>query len=116
VTISSRTEKAPVRERAANMLLRTRRVSPGAYRDALRSVARTLLQLHKMGVRANVEVLDVTAGSRSRRKSARMSFNWRIMEGRYIGTSSSNPRFCHCVASIGSGGEAVNAIAEGGNA
>jgi hypothetical protein len=67
VAITSRTGKAPLRDQAANMLLRARRIPPGAHRNALRQISRTLLRLHKMGIEANVEVLDVTSRGRSRR-------------------------------------------------
>jgi hypothetical protein len=49
---------SPIRDQAANTLRRARAVPPGPYRNDLRLLGRELLRLHKLGIRANVEVFD----------------------------------------------------------
>jgi hypothetical protein len=49
---------SPIRDQAANTLRRARAVAPGPYRNDLRQLGRELLRLHKLGIRANVQVFD----------------------------------------------------------
>ncbi|WP_314958215.1 hypothetical protein [Bradyrhizobium cosmicum] len=49
---------SPLREQAANTLLRARRLPPGPYRNDLRQLGVGLLLLYKKGLRANVLIVD----------------------------------------------------------
>jgi hypothetical protein len=49
---------SPIREQAAETLLRARKLPQGPYRNDLRQLGRELLRLHKLGLRANVQVFD----------------------------------------------------------
>lgn len=51
-------ERSPMREQAADILLYARRLPRGQYRNDLRVLGRELLRLHKLGIRANVQVFD----------------------------------------------------------
>src|SRR3954454_20059944 len=51
---------SPIREQAANTLRRARKLPPGPYRNDLRQLGFQLLRLHKLGLRANVQVIDKT--------------------------------------------------------
>jgi hypothetical protein len=49
---------SPIREQAANALLRARKLPPGPYRNDLRQLGVGLLQLYKKGLRANVQIVE----------------------------------------------------------
>jgi len=49
-----------IREQAADTLRRARKLPPGPYRNGLRQLGFKLLRLHKLGLRANVQVIDKT--------------------------------------------------------
>jgi len=49
-----------IREQAADTLRRARKLPPGPYRKDLRQLSFQLLRLHKLGLRANVQVIDKT--------------------------------------------------------
>jgi hypothetical protein len=49
---------SPIREQAANALLRARRLPPGPYRNDLRQLGVGLLKLYKKGLRANVQIIE----------------------------------------------------------
>ena len=54
----SRTAPSPLREQAANTLLRARKLPRGPYKNDLRQLGVNLLWLYKKGLRANVEILE----------------------------------------------------------
>jgi hypothetical protein len=49
---------SPLREQAANTLLRARKLPRGPYRNDLRQLGVGLLRLYKMGLRANVAKIE----------------------------------------------------------
>jgi hypothetical protein len=49
---------SPLREQAANTLLRARKLPRGPYRNDLRQLGVGLLRLYKMGLRANVAIIE----------------------------------------------------------
>jgi hypothetical protein len=49
---------SPLREQAANTLLRARKLPRGPYRNDLRQLGVGLLRLYKMGLRANVAMIE----------------------------------------------------------
>jgi hypothetical protein len=49
---------SPLREQAVNTLLRARKLPRGPYRNDLRQLGLNLLWLHRLGIRANVEVFE----------------------------------------------------------
>jgi hypothetical protein len=49
---------SPLRRQAADTLLRARKLPPGPYRNDLRQLAYGLLRLHRMGLQADVRVVD----------------------------------------------------------
>jgi len=49
---------SPIREQAANTLLRARKLPPGPYRNDLRQLGVGLLRLYKMGLVANVRLIE----------------------------------------------------------
>jgi hypothetical protein len=65
MAISLRTGPSPIRAQAANTLLRARALPPGPYRNDLRQLGVSLLRLYKMGLQANVEVIDAARSHRS---------------------------------------------------
>jgi hypothetical protein len=50
-------EASPVRDQAANTLLRARKLPPGPYRNDLRQLGVGLLKLYKRGLRGN-QIVD----------------------------------------------------------
>jgi hypothetical protein len=48
--------ESSVRRQAVDIFLRSRKLRPGPRREDLRQLAYGLLRLHRLGVRANVEV------------------------------------------------------------
>jgi hypothetical protein len=50
--------ESPLRRQAADALRRARKLSPGPYRNDLRQLAWGLLTLHKLGIQANVKIID----------------------------------------------------------
>jgi hypothetical protein len=52
---------SPLREQAANTLLRARKLPRGPYRNDLRQLGVGLLRLYKMGLRADVAVIEKAA-------------------------------------------------------
>ena len=54
----SRTVPSPLREQAANTLLRARKLPPGPYRNDLRQLGVNLLWLYKTGLKANIQNLE----------------------------------------------------------
>jgi hypothetical protein len=50
------TAPSPIREQAANTLLRARKLPPGPYRNDLRQLGVELLWLYKLGLRTDVQV------------------------------------------------------------
>jgi len=57
---------SPLREQAANTLLRARKLPPGPYRSDLRQLGVGLLSLYKKGIQANFRIGDGNATDRSR--------------------------------------------------
>jgi hypothetical protein len=49
---------SPLREQAANTFLRARKLPKGPYRNDLRQLGVGLLRLYKMGLRANVAIIE----------------------------------------------------------
>jgi hypothetical protein len=49
---------SPLREQAANALLRARKLPPGPYRNDLRQFGTGLLKLYKKGFEANVQMIE----------------------------------------------------------
>jgi len=49
---------SPIREQAANTLRRARKLPPGPYRNDLRQLGLELFKLYRLGLRANVTVID----------------------------------------------------------
>jgi type II secretory pathway predicted ATPase ExeA len=53
-----RTPKVPIIVQVADILRRARKLPPGPARNDLRQVARGLLNLHRAGIRANVQIVE----------------------------------------------------------
>jgi hypothetical protein len=53
---------SPLRRQAADTLLRARKLPPGPYRNDPRQLAYGLLRLHRIGLQADVRVVDRTTG------------------------------------------------------
>jgi len=66
MNIPSNVAASPLRQQAANTLLRARKLPPGPYRSDLRQLGVGLLSLYKKGFRANVRISDENAIDRSR--------------------------------------------------
>jgi len=49
---------SPIREQAANALLRARTLPPGPYRNDLRQLGMGLLKLYKKGLGGNVQIIE----------------------------------------------------------
>jgi hypothetical protein len=49
---------SPIRDQAADTLSRARKLPRGPHRNDLRTLGCELLRLHKLDIRANVEVFD----------------------------------------------------------
>jgi len=52
------TPKAPILVQAADVLRRARKLPPGPARNDLRQLAQGLLKLHRVGMRANVQIIE----------------------------------------------------------
>jgi|tagenome__1003787_1003787.scaffolds.fasta_scaffold17669137_2 hypothetical protein len=65
MNIPSNVAASPLRQQAANTLLRARKLPPGPHRNDLRQLGVGLLSLYKKGFRANVRISDENAIDRS---------------------------------------------------
>jgi len=57
---------SPLREQAANTLLRARKLPRGPYRNDLRQLGMGLLRLYKIGLRANVRMIEKPTSTKVR--------------------------------------------------
>jgi len=57
---------SPLREQTANTLRRARKLPRGPYRNDLRQLGVGLLQLYKIGLRANIRAIDKATESSSK--------------------------------------------------